>query len=288
MISVLPSFLTLPPEALDVSIQYDGAPLYDGAEIKGWHQGMDLHLEIGIKFDQAAVIDLVGIKGKPLLVISGYSSLTKTSQSEFYEFVDSDCWADFDLDGSKLGGELTIRVELFPMPNSKRLSELSPTSFNAFVAREIRLPLEGGGNRIQIESIPFSGSLSLPKTALWRIESEFPQDVAESVDYELNSALWVTINSLREPELNESIIGRQCLKADFIERLIEESLKLEGLVDRAIEGHTASPGTQGSLLDSVRSVFRSCFESSDEGSMRLEWETRRSDVSARIQGMVTK
>lgn len=279
------SYLTLEEESFTVTVSNQGRALNDGDSIPHWHQGVDLNLEMSIAFDAQDVRSQAQVSTDNLyILVTATSDLTKRSQ---YYFVNADpsgqTWTDIHLDGSLLGGQVILKASLCPSALTERFSPLSPEMLNPIVESQLKLILEGSGSRIQVETFEFDGSRNYPKTAYWRIEADFPEE-AESLDeYELNSSIWISLNSLKERELAEPV-ARTMLKTEFQVRVLTEALLIPGSIEFSTNKSREEEQKRSSLSEAIRAIVTSHFDHTDEDAVRNSWQNRESEIRARIQG----
>jgi len=281
--NALSSYLTLGEGSSSLSLHNQGAQLLAGDLIPHWHQGQDLSLEFVHRFSPEDVINHAKLDASGLMILVTATS-TSTRRSQFY-FFDADpsgeTWGDLELDGSLLGGTVVVRADLCPDYETKRLSPLAADMLNPITSVEVPIRLEGSGGRVQVESFDFDGTRDYPKTAYWRIESSFPEDAQQLNDQELNSSIWVSINSLREAEMAEPV-ARALLKSEFQIRILTEALAIPGGITYSF-GDFAD-GEMSSLVAAIRTVVSTHFDQHDEPAVALAWRTQESAIRSRIQG----
>jgi len=279
------SYLTLDDDSLHVTLSNQGRALNDGDPIPHWHQGIDLNLEMSVTFDPEVVRTQTQVGTDALyILVTATSDLTKRSQ---YYLIDADpsgqTWTDILLDGSLLGGQVVIRVSLCPSSSTKRFSKLAPQILNSIVESQFKLVLEGNGSRIQVETFEFDGSRNYPKSAYWRIETDFPENAESLDDYELNSSIWISVNSLKERELAEPV-ARTMLKTDFQVRILTECLSIPGSIEFAVSRKREASEKRSSLTEAIRTIVLAHFDQIEETAVQHSWRTRESEIRARIQG----
>ena len=279
------SYLTLEDESLSVTLSSLGNTFRNGDFYPHWHQGVDLEIELFCKIDPLKISSLVQVSTDELLIlISAYSTQTRRTQFFYIDMEPSgETWMDITLVGSQLGGDIVFKVEICPSADTKSFSELAPRHLNSFAECEITIKLEGHASRVQVESFDFDGSIDYPKRAYWRIESNFPNDAESILDQELNSTIWISLNSLRERELQEQL-GRSLLNAEFQVRLLTEALNVPGAVTAAKEEWNSTSEEKSSLVRAINSLVSRYFDDPEEEAVRLVWKKQESEIRARIQG----
>lgn len=190
------------------------------------------------------------------------------------------------LEGSQLGGDLTLRISVILLDNpSPEDFALAPTKMGSKLwENTIRVQLEGDGSQFPTSAFDFAKTNSsyLPATAMWKIDIDpaLESHVSSAVRLKLNTGHPRVEEYLKDPSGRDQAEFQKFLRADTIVQLLVFALNSD-LPQLELDAQN-----EGTFAEALLQIYGTYFPGISIYSTRETYLTDPSYVSSTVQASI--